>query len=130
MWEHNDGHGESNILQNQFTSYLAKAISRKKRRYQQKKEKQQSCEISLEGQEYLTVSLTESDLLEQIDQLDNPRLQQALRRQSERDLYIFYAKVLCGYSFVEISKMLEIDYKAVTAAYYRLVTRIRKELWG
>ena len=129
MWEHNDGCGESNILQNQFTAYLAKAIERKKYRYRQAKEKLQHSEISLE--ENLSELHIESDMLENfpaIDKLENFRLQCVLRKQQERNLHIFFARALYGRSFVEIAKDLKMDYKAVTAMYYRTVARIRKEL--
>jgi len=133
MWEHNDGRGESNILQNRFTAYLVKAIERKKYRCQQKKEKYLFSEISLEDQQYLSEPQTEHDMLEGlpvIERLDNPKLQRALRQQTERNLYIFYARALCEYSFVEIAAELGMELSTVKAAYYRMIGRIRKELRG
>ena len=133
MWKHNDGSGESNIIQNRFTAYLETAIHRKKTRYQQDKRKRQYCEISLEEQEYLPEPRTESDMLENLpvlERLENFRLQCALEKHAERNLYIFFARALYGYSFVEIAAELEMEYKTVTMAYYRMIARIRKELRG
>jgi len=133
MWEHNDGCGESNILQNQFTAYLVTAIRRKKFRYQQKKNNRQYGEVSLEQHDYLPALQTESDLLDSLSliaRLENSYLSRALEQQSERDMYIFLAKVLDGRSFVAIAAELDMEYQAVTAAYYRLIARLRKELRG
>ena len=133
MWEYNDGIGESNVLQNQFTAYLVTAIGRKKHRYQRNKMKRQYSELSLELQENLPEFQCNPDMLDAFPlmaRLDNTRLQQALQRQKERDLYIFFAKILGERSFVEIAADLGLDYKAVTAAYYRMINRLKKELRG
>jgi len=133
MWKHNDGCGESNILQNQFTAYLVTAVKRKKRRYQQRLHTRQCSEISLEEQEYRPELQTEPDGLEHLplmEGLENPRLRRVLERQKERDRYIFLERALHGRSFVELAAELKLNYQTVTAAYYRVTARLKKGLRG
>ena len=133
MQYRNDGIGESNILQNQFTAYLITAIRRRKVRYLRDKIKQSQHESSLDIQDYFAEFQTTPDMFENLPtlaQIENVRLQRALKRQKKRNLYILYAKVLEDSSFIEISHELGIDYKAVTAAYYRMVEKMRKEVGG
>ncbi len=133
MWERNDGKGESNILQNQFTVYLNRAIDRKIRQYENSQIRLQQYEIPLEMQDHSKIFLTEPDMildLPLIDQLGNIKLQQLLKQAKKRDLYIFLAKTLEDRSFVEIADKLSISYNTVTSVYYRMVQRLKKELGG
>jgi len=131
MLKYNDGRGESNIIQNQFTAYLVIAISRKKFRYQQGAKNRQYSELSLDLHEYLPELQTDPELLDNMplmERLENFRLQHALEHMKERDLYIFLAKALGGRSFVEIAAKLDMEYKAVTSIYYRMIAKLKKEL--
>ena len=133
MWKQNDNIKDSSVLQNQFTAYLVTAVRRKKFRYQQNKYNRQCNELSLEQNEYLSELQTEPDMLDilsPLERIDNYRLQQALEQQKESDLYIFLTKVLGEHSFVEIAEELGMEYKAVTAVYYRLITKLKNELRG
>ena len=133
MWERNDGKSESNILQNQFTSYLLTAVRRCRIQYLRAKAQQYQYELSLELDDYRIPMGTEPDLLDRLplfSQLEDHRLQGALEQAKERDLYILLARVLEERSFVELSEELGIGYKAVAAIYYRMVAKIKKELGG
>jgi len=133
MWERNDGTGESNILQNEFTAYLGTAIRRRKVRYLRSKMKLQHYELSLDIQDYFKDFLTEPDMilsLPVIEQLESIRLQQALKQTKSRDLYIFLAKALEGRSNMEIAHELGIGHNAVTVAYHRMIQRLKKVLGG
>lgn len=133
MWEHNNGAGESNILQNQFTAYLVTALRRRKVQYLRSKLQIQQYETSLEIWDQIESLLTEPDLalgLPLIEQLENIRLQQALRQAKQRDLYIFLAKVLEDRSFVEIAGELGIAYNTVLSVYHRMIQKLKKELGG
>ena len=133
MIQRNDGTGESNILQNQFTAYLIKAVRGRKADYLQKKSKWKKHEVSMEEQtpEYDSHAETDFDrFLPTMDQLENHKLQQLLSGKSKRDLYIFFAKILEDRSFVEIAAELGLKYTAVSESYYRTVRKIRKELGG
>ena len=134
MWKNNDnGADESNILHRQFTVYLATAVRRTKIQYLRSKYRLQRYEIPLEIEDTLTEFQAEPDMILSLpltDQLENIKLQRALEQAKKRDLYIFLAKVLEGRSFVEIAAELGIEYNTATAAYYRMLNRLRKELGG
>ena len=133
MWQRNDGTGESNILQNEFTAYLGTAIRRRKVQYLRSKIKLQHYELSLEIHDYFKGFLTEPDMilnLPVIEQLENIRLQQALRQTKSRDLYIFLAKALEGRSNIEIAHELGMGDNAVAVAYHRMIQRLKKVLGG
>ena len=120
MWERNDGNGESNVLQNQFTAYLAAAIRRRKIQYLRSKVQVRQYELSLEIQEQLMSFLAEPDMIHSlplIEQLENMKLRNSLERTKERDLYIFFAKVLEGRSLAEIAVELGVGYNTVASVY-------------
>ena len=135
MWKNNDNNGadESNILHRQFTVYLATAVRRTKIQYLRSKYRLQRYEIPLEIEDTLAEFQAEPDMILSLpltDQLENIKLQRALEQTKKRDLYIFLSKVLEGRSFVEIAAELGIEYNTATAAYYRMLNRLRKELGG
>ena len=133
MWEHNNGIDESSILQNQFTAYLGTAIRRRKIQYMRSKTRLHYYEILLEPQEYDRGYAVETDMtagLPVIEQLENTGLQQALAKLNRRDLYILFAKTLEDRSLAEIAAELGLGYNTVTAAYYRMIRRIKNELGG
>ena len=135
MWKNNDNNeaDESNILHRQFTVYLATAVRRTKIQYLRSKYRLQRYEIPLEIEDTLAEFQAEPDMILSLpltDQLENIKLQRALEQTKKRDLYIFLAKVLEGRSFVEIAAELGIEYNTATAAYYRMLNRLRKELGG
>ena len=131
MQYRNDGIGESNILQNQFTAYLTSALRRAKLQFLRLKEKQKQYEISSELQEYLSEFQSNPDMLVSLpllEQIENDILQQALQKLKERDRYILFAKIFDERTFEELSSELGIGYKGITAIYYRMLAKIRKEL--
>ena len=133
MWQRNDGAGESNVIQNIFTAYLVQAVRRKKIRYLGKKEKRRQYELALNDDDQQEGFQSEMDLLCEmplLEKLENYKLQQVLSRKSERDLYIFFARVLEGNSFFEIAEELGMGYTAVKNVYYRMIKKARKELDG
>jgi len=130
MWQHNDGAGESNVLQNQFTSLLVKAIKNKKVDYLRQKTKQRKHEIQVEDGEqgHFHSDFDINQILPAIEQLESVELQQSLQSKTKRALYIFMAKVLEDRSFAEIASELGMKYSAVSESYYRTVRLIKKEL--
>ena len=52
----------------------------------------------------------------------------ALEQISERERYVFMARVLDGISFEELGAELGLGYKGVAAVYYRAVSKIRKRM--
>lgn len=133
MWKNNSGTGESNDAQRQFSAYLVTAVRRTKIQYLRSKTKLYKYELPYEIHDTLVEFQEEPDMILSLplpDQLENIKLQRALEQAKKRDLHIFLAKALEGRSFVEISAELGMEYHAVTAAYYRMLNRLRKELGG
>lgn len=133
MWQKNDGTGEANILQNQFTAYLVTALHRQKVDYLRRRTRLLQHEFSVDFQEerpeFQTGSEMGGDLPVQM-QLENIALGIALEQLKERDRYIFFARVLDERSFEDLAKELGMGYKGVAAAYYRVIQKIKKEMRG
>ncbi len=131
MKEYNDGIGESNILQNQFTAYLVTAIHRKKIQYLQAKSKQYSYEVSLDIQDEWKELRSEQDMMVQLpflEQLDDYKLRKALEELKELEFNILVMKVLNERSFQEIANEIGIGYKTVASIYYRLIQKLHNKL--
>ena len=130
---HNDGMGESNILQNQFTAYLVTAVRRQKIQFLQNRSRNLRCEISLDMQKERKEFQFEQDLMPHMslfDQLENNDLKRALAQLKNQELLVLTRKVLDERSFQEIADETGVGYKTVTSIYYRLLQKLRKELEG
>ncbi len=133
MWQKNNGTGEENILQNQFTAYLLTAVKRRKASYIKARISQQQFEVHLDLYDFDTKGGMEIDLgaaLPLLDQIENQQLLQALLQAKDRERQILFARVLNERSFTELSKELGISYKAASNSYYRLLERIRQLMKG
>lgn len=133
MWQKNDGTGEANILQNQFTAYLVTALHRQKVDYLRRRTRLIQHEFSVDFQEEWSEFQTASEIEIQLPiqmQLENIALGAALERLKERDRYIFFARVVDERSFEELAEELGMGYKGVAAAYYRVIQKIKEEMRG
>lgn len=135
MWLKNDGTGEANILQNQFTAYLVTALRRKKVDYLKRRSKLEQYELSVDFQEdWIGVSSDlESEIMMHLPihmQMENAALGRALEQITERDRYIFFARILDERSFEELAEELGMRYKGVAAVYYRVIQKIKKQMRG
>lgn len=129
----NDGIGESNVLQNQFTAYLVTAVHRKKIQYIQAKSRRIKNEIPLDIEENRKEFQMEQDMLPNLplfEQIENGELRQALNRLKEREIHILTMKVLDERSFQEIADETGLGYKTISSIYYRLIQKLRDELGG
>ena len=124
MWQKNSGKGESNVLQNQFTRYLAKAIYRDKKKHLRKKLRIENCELYAEENR---IRLS-GNVIHQI--VDIIALEQALGEIKERDRYIFLERILEKRGFDDLADELGLGYKGVAAAYYRVLQKLREALGG
>lgn len=124
MWPRNNGIGEVNTLQNQFTRYVVKAIERDKAKYLKKQEKIGIREIITETDDIKLLAGSEQQVLEIV------ALEQALEELSKRDRYIFLARVLDKRSYDELAAELGLGYKGVSAAYYRVLQKLKQALKG
>ncbi|WP_444643174.1 sigma-70 family RNA polymerase sigma factor [Caproiciproducens sp. R1] len=133
MKRYNNGIGESNVLQNQFTAYLVTAVHRKKIQYLRAKFRRLSNEMPLDNQEIREELQPEQDIISQsplLEQLENKELHQALEQLKKRDFRILIMKISDERSFEEIANETGIGYKTVTSIYYRLIRKLRDELGG
>lgn len=127
----NNGQGEDNILQNQFTTYLMTAIRWQKIAYLKRCTRLGTHELPtdfdsafaqmIEVQGKSTVSVEQSVL-------DSLMLVQALGQISGRERHIFFARALEKRSFDDLASELGMGYKGVAAAYYRTIQKLKKNL--
>ncbi len=129
----NDGKGEANILQNQFTKYLIVSIQRKKAAILMERSKIQNHESSTDDWDASLEAAVEEDYIEQVSSpmdFEDAALRRALAQLKERDRYIFFARVLDEKEFYDLAIELGMSYKGVAAAYYRVIAKIKKEMRG
>lgn len=136
----NDGKGESNVIQNQFTAYLVSALRRKKRDVLQVWMRVSENEFSVDFQDYLLDTPNEPIFPEPIQEItsetyhkidfENTALEQEIRNLSDLDRFVFLARVLDDRDFEDLAKELGASCSAVIARYYRIIRRIRKALEG
>ena len=126
-----NGQGEDNILQNQFTTYLVTAIRWQKIAYLKKRTKLGTHELPTDFDSAFAQMLeTQGTSAASVEQpvLDSLMLAQALGQISDRERYIFFARALEKRSFDDLAAELGMGYKGVAAAYYRAVQKLKKEM--
>ncbi len=131
MWQKNNGKSETEILQNQFTAYLATAVQRRRNDYIQQIDRRRQIESLTEDIAFMSECSIEQDMLFELPifmQLEDNALLHALKELSERERYIFLARVLDGKSFETLAAEMGVGYKGVSAVYYRTVQKIRKKM--
>lgn len=127
----NNGQGEDNILQNQFTAYLVTAIRWRKSTYLKKRIRIKQYEFSSDFDNTFAQALeTPEETAAPLEQLalDSIMLTQALGQISDRERYIFFARALERRSFQDLALELGLGYKGVAAIYYRALQKLKKEL--
>lgn len=131
MWHKNNGKSETEIMQNRFTAYLATAVQRRRNDYIQQLDRRRQIESLTEDFLFMPECSIEQDMflgLPILMQLEDSVLLQALKELSERERYIFLARVLDGKSFETLAEETELGYKGVTAVYYRIAQKIRRKM--
>ena len=127
----NDGKGEANILQNQFTRYLMTAIDRKKTELQRKTKRLRYHEQLSADYDYLVVPAADGAMLDDLqftEEFENTELERALQRLGKRERYILLMRVLEKREFFELAEEIGLKYKGVAAIYYRAIRKIQKEM--
>lgn len=131
MWHKNNGKSETEIMQNRFTAYLTTAVQRRRNDYIQQLDRRRQIESLTEDFLFMPECSIEQDMflgLPILMQLEDSVLLQALKELSERERYIFLARVLDGKSFETLAEETELGYKGVTAVYYRTAQKIRRKM--
>lgn len=126
MFNRNNGSNEHNILQNQFTAYLKKAVHNRRLRYLTNESKKQNNETSLVDVEVFLFDYT--DFMQEL--ADYEAMQQALRSIKEKERRVILARIVEEKSFDEIADELDMTYKAVTCLYYRVLKKLKQYMDG
>ena len=131
MWQKNNGKSETEIIQNQFTVYLATAVQHRRNDYLQQMDRRQQIESLTEDFMFMPECSIEQDMLLGLPvlmQLEDSALLHALRELSERERYIFLARAVDGKSFEMLAEETGMGYKGVAAVYYRTVQKIKRKI--
>lgn len=131
MWQKNNGKSETEILQNQFTAYLATAVQHRRGEYIQQISRQQQTEFVTEVIEDSQKEDVEKDMLSELPlsmQLEDSALIHALKEVNDRERHIFFARVLDERSFESLAEEMGLGYKGVAAIYYRTIQKIKKKI--
>lgn len=131
MWQKNNGQGENNILQNQFTAFLVTAIRWQKSAYLKKRANLGKHELPTDFDSAFAQSLeamAENTFTVEQPVLDSIALVRALGQLSDRERYVFFARVLEERSFDDLAAELGIGYKGVAAIYYRTIQKLKREM--
>lgn len=133
MRQQNEEPDEAKSLQNHFTAYLLRAIRRRKKDYLNRQWRLTVHEVSVDFQEISVPDQSTLDLMEQLPvlmRLESVALLKAIEELGEPQRTILFTHVLEGYSYNELAQKLGLRYKGASAAYYRVVQKLRKELRG
>ncbi len=131
MWQRNNGRGEANILQNQFTAYLVTAIHWQKITYLRKYSKLKKRESPTDFDNlfaHTLDSMVENTFSVEQPVLESITLAQALSKISDRERYILLARVLEERSFEDLASELGIGYKGAAALYYRTIQKMKRKM--
>lgn len=129
MGHKNNGQGEDNVLQNQFTAYLLTALRRKKRDYVNKQTQITGHELSTDFQ----TAQFPDDTVDSIDRdimAEDLALMQTLAGLTAQERYILFEHILNGRGYDALTKPLGLRYSGVSAAYHRVIRKLQKELGG
>lgn len=132
MWIRNGGKSDNEILQNQFTAYLAVATHRTKMEYMERLIMDIKCvEIldAINNSEYINEGQEISNLPIMM-QIENQMLLEALQQLGDRERYVFLNRALGEKSFERLSIELGLTYKGVAAIYYRAIQKIKQKMRG
>lgn len=127
MGHKNDGQGENNALQNQFTAYLQTALKREKRDYMDKQLRVNSREVPVDFQ-VAQFSDDSVKIAGRAPTAEGDALMQALSRLTTRERYILFERILNERSYEDLATPLGLRRSGVSAAYRRIILKLRKEL--
>ena len=121
MFNRNNGTDKQEILQNQFTAYVMRAIRNKRIRYITRMQKIINCECNITGLEpYI---FDRHDSIQTVIAVEV--LRQALETLQEKERQVILARVVEEKCVGEIAAQLGISYRAVTSYYYRGMKKLR-----
>ena len=126
MYKRNSGLEDREILQNQFTAYVKRAVHNRRIRFLRDESRSELAETSLTVIE--TYTRDPKDMIAAF--LEQEALRRALLEIRDKERYVILARVLDGKSVEEIATELSLSYRAVTSILYRCKQKLRQLLEG
>ena len=115
MYKKNNGSTEQEILQNQFSAYVKKAVHNRRIQFLTEKSRKFRFETPLFDLDYLLFDTT-----------DHETVRQALRSIKENERRIVLERIIEEKSFGQLSDELGMSYKTVASLYYRAIKKLRR----
>ncbi len=126
MTWHNNGISQDEVVQNQFTAYVKRAVHNSRLKYLMQQSKQSSFELELNDFEETLAD--PKDYLQTYIEMYALRRALQMIRQQEREIVLEH--IIEGKPFVEIAMERNMTYKAVTCLYYRIMKKLRDHIEG
>ena len=121
MYNKNKGRTKKEVLQNQFTAYLKKAVHNRRIRYLSNEHCRQGREAYRVDEIYFAEDV---DFMQEF--ADYETIRQVLRSIKGKERHIVLARIIDEKPFNEIAKELNMSYKAVTSLYCRILKQLKK----
>ena len=125
----NNGQSYDEILQNRFTAYVERALSRKRMRFYTRYMMQQIHEVPLEEADNNEELASAEEIISDDfypEMFENIKLLKALKMISPEDMMIIKLHVLYGLSYESIANSMGVSWSAVSSRYNRAIQKIRK----
>ena len=126
----NNGQSLDDIMQNRFTAYVERALSRNRMRFYTNYMIRQEHEVYMEeGEEMYGSFISEDEMVSDDfhpEMFENIKLLEALKRISAEDMMIIKLHVLYGLSYVSIANSMGVSWSVVSSRYNRAIQKIRK----
>lgn len=136
---------ETDSVQNRFTAYLVTAVTNKRIRYMEKRNRKKETEISgdifeknyqdfdMQFREYIgeqTGFVLEDweRYQEFLQKAESGYLREAVERLKEREKKLLFARVFGELSFAELGELVGLQPKQAEMAYFYVIRKLRKEL--
>ena len=136
---------ETDSVQNRFTAYLVTAVTNKRIRYMEKRNRKKETEISgdifeknyqdfdIQFREYIgeqTGFVLEDweRFQEFLQKAESGYLREAVERLKEREKKLLFARVFGELSFAELGELVGLQPKQAEMAYFYVIRKLRKEL--
>lgn len=133
VWKKYEDQTRDEVLQNRFTAYVASAVNRERAAYIDKLNRLRdfiSCDLSETKDENFDL---EEEALKSFPlhlRLQNEDLFLSIAELSEQERFVFFNRALGEMSLDEMAAELGMSYKAVAAAYYRTIRKLKIKMQG
>lgn len=124
MYKKNNGSTEQEILQNQFSAYVKKAVHNRRIQFLTEKSRKFRFETPLFDLDYLLFDTT--DIIQEIT--DHETVRQALRSIKENERRIVLERIIEEKSFGQLSDELGMSYKTVLDRMIRKVYSVEQRI--